>query len=95
MLSHMVGSSNRIDIVRLRTLEHELAERDEKIARQEARLSENARERSELSRKVELLEAEARRRDVADGPPTRWRRMRRRLRCFCSGWMQRKLIRVR
>lgn len=66
MLSHMVGSSNRIDIVRLRTLERELAERDEKIARQEARLSENSRERSGLLRKVELLEAEARRRDVAD-----------------------------
>jgi hypothetical protein len=66
MLSHMVGSSNRIDIVRLRTLERELAARDEKIARQEARLSENSRERSELLRKVELLEAEARRRDVAD-----------------------------
>jgi hypothetical protein len=66
MLSHMVGSSNRIDIVRLRTLERELAERDEKIARQEARLSESSRERSGLLRKVELLEAEARRRDVAD-----------------------------
>jgi hypothetical protein len=66
MLSHMVGSSNRIDIVRLRTLERELAERDEKIARQEARLSENSRERSGLLRKVELLEAQARRRDVAD-----------------------------
>jgi hypothetical protein len=36
MLSHMVGSSNRIDITRLRTLEHELGERDEKISRQEA-----------------------------------------------------------
>jgi hypothetical protein len=66
MLSHMVGSSNRIDIVRLRTLERELAERDEKIARQETRLSENSRECSRLLRKVELLEAQARRRDVAD-----------------------------
>jgi Uncharacterized protein conserved in bacteria (DUF2325) len=66
MLSHMIGSSNRIDIVRLRTLERELAERDEKIARQEARLSENSRERSRLLHKVELLEAEAHRRDTAD-----------------------------
>jgi hypothetical protein len=66
MLSHMVGSSNRIDIVRLRTLERELAERDEKIVRQETRLSENSRECSRLLRKAELLEAEARRRDVAD-----------------------------
>jgi hypothetical protein len=66
MLSHMVGSSNRIDIVRLRTLERELAVRDEKIARQEARLSDNSRERFGLLHQVELLEAEVRRRDVAD-----------------------------
>ncbi len=65
MLSHMVGSSNRIDIVRLRTLERELGERDEKISRQEARLLETSRERSELLRKVEDLEAEVRRREIA------------------------------
>jgi Uncharacterized protein conserved in bacteria (DUF2325) len=65
MLSHMVGSSNRIDITRLRTLERELGERDDKIARQEARLSEGARERSELLRKVEGLEMEVRRREIA------------------------------
>jgi hypothetical protein len=65
MLSHMVGSSNRIDIVRLRTLERELDERDEKISRQEARLSENAREHSDLSRKVESLQMEIRRREIA------------------------------
>ena len=47
MLSHMVGSSNRIDIVRLRTLERELGERGEKIARQETRLSESSQERAE------------------------------------------------
>jgi hypothetical protein len=63
MLSHMVGSSNRTDIVRLRTLERELGERDEKISRQEARLSESSRERSELLRKVERLEAEVRRQE--------------------------------
>ena len=66
MLSHMVGSSNRIDITRLRTLERELGERDEKISRQEARLSENSRERAELLRKVEGLEMEVRRREAVD-----------------------------
>jgi hypothetical protein len=65
MLSHMVGSSSRVDITRLRTLERELGERDDKIARQEARLSEGARERSELLRKVEGLEMEVRRREIA------------------------------
>jgi hypothetical protein len=65
MLSHMVGSSNRIDITRLRTLERELGERDDKISRQETRLSEGACERSELLRKVEGLEMEVRRREIA------------------------------
>jgi hypothetical protein len=66
MLSHMVGSSNRIDITRLRTLERELGERDEKITRQQARLSETARDRAELLRKVEGLEAEVRRREATE-----------------------------
>jgi Uncharacterized protein conserved in bacteria (DUF2325) len=66
MLSHMVGSSNRIDITRLRTLERELGERDDKIARQEARFSEGARERAALVRKVEGLEMEVRRREIAE-----------------------------
>ena len=65
MLSHMVGSSSRIDIMRLRTLERELGERDEKISRQQARLSESARERSELLRRIEGLETEARRQETA------------------------------
>ncbi|MGA7811127.1 DUF2325 domain-containing protein [Bradyrhizobium sp.] len=65
MLSHMVGSSNRIDIVRLRTLERELGERDEKIARQEARLLDSASERAELLRKVISLEIEVRRQESA------------------------------
>jgi Uncharacterized protein conserved in bacteria (DUF2325) len=63
MLSHMVGSSNRIDIVRLRTLERELGERDEKIARQQAHLSEGSQARAELLRKVESLEIEVRRQE--------------------------------
>jgi len=66
MLSHMVGSSNRVDIVRLRTLEHDLGERDEKISRQEARLAESSRERSGLLRKVEGLEMEVRRREATE-----------------------------
>jgi hypothetical protein len=65
MLSHMVGSSNRIDITRLRRLERELGERDDKISRQEVRLSEGSRERSELLRKVEGLEVEVRRQEIA------------------------------
>jgi hypothetical protein len=66
MLSHMVGSSNRIDITRLRTLERELGERDEKISRQQTRLSETSRDRAELLRRVEGLEAEIRRREAAE-----------------------------
>ncbi len=62
MLSHLVGMSNRADIVRLRTLEDSLGERDEKIARQEARLRRMAEQRDELTRRIEMLEAEARRR---------------------------------
>jgi hypothetical protein len=62
----MVGSSNRIDITRLRTLERQLGERDEKILRQEARLAESSRDRAELLRKVENLEAEVRRRQIAE-----------------------------
>jgi Uncharacterized protein conserved in bacteria (DUF2325) len=65
MLSHMVGSSNRIDIVRLRTLERELGERDEKIARQQAHLSAGSQARAELLRKVEGLEIEVRRQESA------------------------------
>jgi hypothetical protein len=66
MLSHMVGSSNRVDITRLRVLECELGERDEKISRQEARLSESSLERSELLRRIEGLEMEVRRREAAE-----------------------------
>jgi hypothetical protein len=66
MLSHMVGSANRVDITRLRHLERELGERDEKIARQQARLAASAAERSELQGRVEGLEAELRRRATAE-----------------------------
>jgi hypothetical protein len=71
MLSHMIGSSNRIDITRLRTLEREVGERDEKISRQEARLAESSRDRAELSGKVENLEAQVRRLQIAEQPAAR------------------------
>ncbi len=67
MLSHMVGSSNRVDIARLCALERQLGERDAKMARQEARLAANAAERSELLRRVEAVEGELRRRAAAEG----------------------------
>lgn len=60
MLSHMIGSSNRADIQRLRELEREIAERDEKIVRQQARLADSALERSALRREVEKLSADLR-----------------------------------
>jgi Uncharacterized protein conserved in bacteria (DUF2325) len=69
MLSHMVGSANRVDITRLRNLERDLGERDDKIARQETRLAASAADRSELLRKVESLEAELRRRSTAEQAP--------------------------
>jgi hypothetical protein len=68
MLSHLVGMSNRADIVRLRSLEASLGQRDEKIARQEARLRRMAGQREELARRIEMLEAEARRRPCAASP---------------------------
>ena len=58
MLSHMVGSSNRLDLSRLRALERTLSERDEKIARQEARLQERGTERSQLIEQIAKLEAQ-------------------------------------
>ncbi|MCB4770425.1 DUF2325 domain-containing protein [Ancylobacter sp. Lp-2] len=60
MLSHLVGMSNRADIARLRLLERSLAERDEKIARQQARLHEAAQEKAELTRRLEESETERR-----------------------------------
>jgi hypothetical protein len=56
MLSHLVGTSNRADIVRVRELEARLAESDEKIARQEGRLHRLGRERDEQNRRIEELE---------------------------------------
>ena len=58
MLSHLVGSANRIDIARLNRLERMLAERDDKIARQEARLQAAADEHAALLRRAEMRESE-------------------------------------
>lgn len=60
MLSHLMGQSNRADIKRLRTLEAELGARDEKIARQEQRLSQMAASQAALAREAAQLKADLR-----------------------------------
>jgi hypothetical protein len=55
MLSHMVGSSNRIDIAQLRQLEAAVAEREAKIARQQSRLQAAGEEKSKLADAVKRL----------------------------------------
>ncbi len=57
MLSHMVGSSSRLDLARLRRAEQMLGERDDTIVRQQARLQAAARERSDLLRRLETLDS--------------------------------------
>jgi hypothetical protein len=57
MLSHQVGAATRLDIARLRRLEAELGERDDKIARQQARLAASATERVAMRETIERLEA--------------------------------------
>jgi hypothetical protein len=57
MLSHQVGAAARLDIARLRRLESDLGDRDDKIARQQARLAAFAAERATLRETVERLEA--------------------------------------
>jgi hypothetical protein len=57
MLSHQVGAAARLDIARLRRLERDLGERDDKIARQEARLQATALERETLRAALARLEA--------------------------------------
>jgi len=56
MLSHLVGRSNRLDIARLQKLQRELEERDERIARQDERLSAAANERQTLLRKIDEMD---------------------------------------
>ncbi|WP_158810172.1 DUF2325 domain-containing protein [Beijerinckia sp. L45] len=58
MLSHLVGSANRVDIARLTRLERDLGEQVERAARQETRLQAATQDRSELLRRIATLEAE-------------------------------------
>lgn len=64
MLSHLVGSSSRLDLARLRKLQLDLEARDEKIARQEARLQAAANDHTCLQRRIDELEAGLSRRQV-------------------------------
>lgn len=59
MLSHLVGQSNRADIRRLRQLEEDLAERDERIAAQEARILALMEQRDEIGAENRSLAARA------------------------------------
>jgi hypothetical protein len=64
MLSHLVGRTNRADIARLRQLEIDLCERDQKLGRQQTRLMQAAQERGDLLRRIDELQAELSRRDA-------------------------------
>jgi hypothetical protein len=68
MLSHLVGMSNRADIVRLRELERTLGERDEKIVRQETRIARLVRQRDALGRRAAELEQELVQRQLSAAP---------------------------
>ena len=89
MLSHMVGSANRLDIARLKNLERDLGERDEKIARQETRLAAGAADRSELLRKIESLEAELRRRTAAEKTMAEMAEQLPAINADTASWLQR------
>ncbi|GJE27386.1 hypothetical protein LKMONMHP_2245 [Methylobacterium organophilum] len=68
MLSHLVGQSNRADIRRLRQLEGDLAEREERIAAQETRIRALTGERDDLeARRRESLATRA----VAQASPAK------------------------
>ena len=57
MLSHLVGSSSRLDLARLRKLQLEADAKDEKIARQQQRLKAASDGQSRLRVRIEELEA--------------------------------------
>jgi Uncharacterized protein conserved in bacteria (DUF2325) len=59
MLSHLVGSSSRLDIARLQKLQTAGEAKDEKIARQQRRLQELSLKTETLQRHIEALEADA------------------------------------
>jgi hypothetical protein len=58
MLSHQVGAAARLDIARLRRLDADVSERDDKIARQQARLAAAAAEKVDLRETIEKLQAQ-------------------------------------
>lgn len=57
MLSHLVGSSSRLDLARLRQLQIEAEDKDGTLERQKRRLQEVALENDKLRRRLEALEA--------------------------------------
>ena len=69
MLSHLVGSSSRLDLARLRKLQLDVEAKDDKIARQEARLQAAANDHVLLQRRVDELEADLLRKQVVAGKP--------------------------
>lgn len=69
MLSHLVGSSSRLDLARLRRLQLDVEARDEKIARQEARLQAAAQDNIILHKRMEELEQSLRRALATAGEP--------------------------
>jgi len=68
MLSHLVGTSNRADIARLRVLEQDLQDARDKIARQEARLRQAAADKGASAARIQALESELRGLQAAAGP---------------------------
>jgi hypothetical protein len=68
MLSHQIGAAARLDIARLRRLEAELAERDDKLARQQDRLAAAAAERVALRETIHRLEVS---RTLSEATPAR------------------------
>lgn len=61
MLSHLVGSSSRLDLARLRRLQLDVEARDEKILRQEVRLQAAAQDNILLQKRIDELEESLRR----------------------------------
>lgn len=64
MLSHLVGSSSRLDLARLRKLQLDVEAKDDKIARQETRLHAAAEDHAILQRRIDALEASLLRKQV-------------------------------
>lgn len=67
MLSHLVGSSSRLDLARLRKLQLDVEAKDDKIVRQEARLNAAANDHALLQRRIGELEADLLRKQAVAG----------------------------